>query len=327
MTKTPAHAASWLVLILAGASSLATPAIAAPPATITGAIADRDGRPLVGVVVIAAEVGSDRVAGMAVSDQEGRVRLALPLRPHAFGVLSPAFAVERYVPDGPTSFTLVLRPVPAAAVRNTAGAEAGLKSAGAIVVRGQVVDEVGAGLGGIRVEGVRPDGSVAAVTMTGASGRFALALPGGQHRLRASAPGLKAVGFARARDGLRVVLAVDVEPQELEIRSGHVLRFRTEDSIDPEYVPPPVVRAWLDYAYGICPSFGPLTAGQKRALKKYWYLDVLRQEPPNPATISTFFDGGCAPPASWEREPPAWNEGFSVLRDGGPPRRDPAAGP
>jgi hypothetical protein len=49
------------------------------------------------------------------------------------------------------------------------------------------------------------------------------------------------------------------------------------------------------------------------ALKKYWYLDVLRSEPPNPATVSS---ASCTSPSDY-RLPPgqATVGGFELWQD------------
>jgi hypothetical protein len=94
-----------------------------------------------------------------------------------------------------------------------------------------------------------------------------------------------------------IVMGIAADPQRVTVTDGRVLSFRPSDSIDPEYSPPAAVRSWLQYAYGICPPRFPLKAHDRRGLKKYWYLDVLRSEPPNPATISTV---NCTTAASYE---------------------------
>ena len=113
-----------------------------------------------------------------------------------------------------------------------------------------------------------------------------------------------------------MVMTVATEVQQLTITPGRVLRFRPADSIDPEYTPPTAVKAWLQYAYGICPS-APLTWYEKRALKKYWYLDVLRSEPPNPASVSTT---SCTTPSAYQPTsvPQASVGGFDIWLDAVP---------
>jgi hypothetical protein len=123
-------------------------------------------------------------------------------------------------------------------------------------------------------------------------------VPGGEFGLRATAPGLVALHGAQQGELVVLVMTVAAEVQTVTVTEGRTLSFRTSDSIDPEYAPPAPVRAWLQFAYGICPSSQPLRRHEKAALKKYWYLDVLRTEPPNPATISTI---SCTPPSAAER--------------------------
>ena len=197
----------------------------------------------------------------------------------------------------------------------------------ASVIRGRVVDESGQGLAGVRVEGIRPTGTAAAVAISGPNGVFALAVPGGETRLDAYAPGLKlvrssvpsgAAGRGAGRSRVLLVMGVAADIQNIVVTEGRVLRVRPQDSIDPEYSPPAPVKAWLLFAYGICAQTRPMTRAQKRALKKYWYLDVLRREPPNPASIA---GGNCSPPSLYDQSLLRVTAGFGSLvgLDGPPP--------
>jgi hypothetical protein len=104
-----------------------------------------------------------------------------------------------------------------------------------------------------------------------------------------------------------LVMGIDAAPQEVTFAErGHVLRFRLDDSVDPEYYPPPQVRLWLCVSYGIRVSSKPLTATQRRQMKRYWYLDVLRREPPNPAK-SALYNEGCVPEGIDLSRPPTVN--------------------
>jgi hypothetical protein len=311
--------------------------------TVQGRVVDAAGGALQGVVVFAADSASDAIATVATSDRDGQVQLAIPDRRHDFGVLSARFGVSQLTSTGPGSFTLVLRPLPAdprpvgpskdagagAAVPATRPPEQGhvaIVGGRASVIRGRVVDETGQGLAGIRVEGIRPTGTAAAVAISGPNGVFALAVPGGETRLDAYAPGLKLVrssvptaaagrGAGRARVVLVMGVAADI--QNIVVTAGRVLRVRPQDSIDPEYSPPAPVKAWLLYAYGICAQTKPMTRAQKQALKKYWYLDVLRRDPPNPASIA---GGNCSPPSLYDQPSLRVTAGFGSLVDFvGPP--------
>jgi hypothetical protein len=303
-------------------------AVAAPAGTpVTVKVEDQDGQPVAGVLVFAADADSDKVAGVATTDPAGEVHLTVPSRRQNFGLLSPTLGVEKLITRGPASFTLVVHPLPVASGSGPPEPQAArIRTPRAVVVRGRVIDEVGAALAGVRVEAVRAAGPIAAVAVSGPDGRFALVLPGGAFTLRPYAPGLKTAKVGRDREDVVVVMAVAVEPQTVQVYAGHVLKFRLEDSIDPEYAPPPQVRAWLAYSYGICPSTQPLTATEKRSLKKYWYLDVLRREPPNPATVDS---SNCTPPGMWEQASSAVTDGFGPLDTTGTRQplgaRDPAA--
>lgn len=268
------------------------------PATqlITGVVRDAEERPVRQVVVFAADAKSDAVVAVAVADAAGEVRFTLPARRHNFGVISPRLGVVRLTPRGGAGFELVVGELPADPAPVPGPPVATLESARAFVVRGRVLDEAGVGLEGVRLVAAGPSGNPVATSFSGARGVFAVVAPGGASVLRASAPGMKSVRSVRQRGQLVVVMAVSGEVERLALHAGRELVFRPSDSIDPEYTPPATVRAWLQFAYGICPPNGPLKAREKRGLKKYWYLEVLRQTPPNPASISTV---ECASPAAY----------------------------
>jgi hypothetical protein len=281
---------------------------------VQGLITDPSGMPLSQVMVFAADAATDKVAQVVVSNDAGEVALVLPARRHNFGVLSPTLGVARLVPRGADRFTLVLRSMVAAG--NGAPGGGGdvpsewITTAGAAIFRGRVLDEGGAGLGGVRIEGLRPSGAIAATALSDAGGRFAFAVPGGVFRLRVAAPGLRAVQIVREDRRLEVVMAIAAEAQRIDLVTGRVLTFRIEDSVDPEYFPPAPVRAWLLFAYGICANPAPLNTQEKRGLKKYWYLEVLRQQPPNPARISTV---SCTPATAYDLAPRSLTDGFGDL--------------
>jgi hypothetical protein len=283
--------------------------------TVAARVVDGEGRPLAGVIVFAAD--TTRVIGMAVSDGDGGVALPAPRPRYNFGLLSPVWRLGGLTPRGRGRYDLVAAPVSPAVGdgRVVARIEAGR----AEVQRGRVVDETGSGLAGVRLEAVRGSGAVASTTFSGEGGRFALVVPGGSYGLRASAPGLEGKSGDRKEEGVVVVMGIAAEVQTISVTQGHTLSFRPSDSIDPEYSPPAPVRAWLQFAYGLCPSSFPLRAHEKRALKKYWYLDVLRREPPNPATISTVT---CSPPSAMDRLPRGQTSvhGFEIWEEtAGPP--------
>jgi hypothetical protein len=287
---------------------------------VRGLVTDADGAPLSGVLVFAVDPASDRIVALASSDDEGRVTMQLRALPHNFGIMSVRHGVQRLIAKGAFGFTLVLRPLPEGAATTTPAPDAKMpviRAGRATLVRGRVVDEAGHGLAGVRVdavratewrqrsEGMRATGQPIATAISGAQGEFALAIPGGDTQLQARAPGLALVrsavqqekGVARA-DRPILVMGVATDVQSVTLREGRVLRVRLQDSIDPAYSPPAPLRAWLLFAYGICSAGQLLRAQEKQGLKPYWYLDVLREEPPNPATIST---SSCTPPSQYGR--------------------------
>ena len=299
------------------AADVAGRSVFAPVTEMAGLVTDLAGVPLPGIMVFAVDARTDRVASMAVSNDAGRVILPVARGRHNVGVVSASFGVARLVPRGATGFDLVLQPRPAlpAALSpegDAPGGAARVSSATAFVLRGRTVDETGVGLEGSQIQAVRGEGPPVTSAISGKDGRFAMGLPGGTYVIRVYAPGFRTSKLARQNGEVVLVMAIAAEPQRVDI-AGNSLTFRLQDSIDPEYTPPAKVRAWLQIAYGICGSSNPLRAHERRALKKYWYLDVLRTAPPNPATIST---ANCAPPSQYQRMP--WSRGadFVMLPDG-----------
>lgn len=271
---------------------------------IQGLVMDLAAKPQAGLLVFAADPKSDAITAMAVSDAHGRFELLLPRQRHHFGVFSSRLGPSRWTARGPTRFDLVVAPIWAGADGSpdaAAGAFAPISVEAARLVRGRVVDEVGAGLAGVRIEATRPSQTMATATVSGSRGEFALPVLAGQSELRAQAPGLKLLSSTQRDGRLIIVLTVAAEVQRVTVSAGRVLRFNPADSIDPEYTPPAPVRAWLLFAYGLCPRSRPLKAHERRALKKYWYLDVLRRAPPNPASITT---ADCTPADLHQQLPP-----------------------
>jgi hypothetical protein len=283
--------AGLLVLALPQRALQAAPEAPAPAVkrrSIAGMVVDPAGKPLRDVMVFAADASTEAVAAVALSNEEGKVDLVVPQGRYNFGVLSATFGVTQLVPRGSGRFELVVAPLPPNPVERAASEPAARVDAPrGFVLRGRVVDETGVGLEGVRLEAARDTGPVIATVYSSTDGTFAMAVPGGRTGVRATAPGFKAARSAYQGGRLVVVMAIDAEAQRVTITEGRVFSVRPGDSIDPEYTPPAPVRALLRFAYGICPSPTPLRARDKSNLKKYWYLDVLRREPPNPATIST----------------------------------------
>ncbi len=307
------------LLLLASDAGTAPVRGAAPLRPVTATLVGPDAQPAPGVIVMAVDAATDAVVALATSDESGRVEMRLRPRRHNFGIMSARYQIAGFEPRGGDSYQLTLRalPAPAGAAPAPGDTTPVVRSSRAILIRGRVVDEAGRPLAGVRVdgaraitwtsrpEGMRADGMILSSAFSGSDGAFVLPIPGGDTQLQARAPGLVALRFAvpnekgvpRA-DRPILFMGVDTAVQEVVVSDGHVLRIRPRDSIDPEYSPPAPVRAWLRFAYGICSSGEPLRAREKRALAKYWYLDVLRQEPPNPATVST---AGCVSPAEYRQ--------------------------
>jgi hypothetical protein len=295
-----AAGASWPTR--AGANAEETAAPDRPPLrAFSGQVVDQAGKPVAGLLVFAADRRTDGIEAMAITDQQGKLQLALLPGPHNFGVFSATLAPLLVGSRGPAAFQLVVGPLRAPA-GGAAGAPAVTFDAGGPrVIRGRVVDELGVGLRGVFIEALPGSGALKTATVSDARGTFALPVPGGPCHLVARAPGLKLMSSQLDRGRLLLVMTVAAEAQQLVVSDGRLLRFDLRDSIDPEYSPPAPVRAWLLQAYGICPNSSPLTARQRQALRKYWYLDVLRQPPPSPATIST---ADCTPAHLHEVLPP-----------------------
>jgi hypothetical protein len=309
------HSRPGRVLLLL---SLLWPATARPQGSpalreVVGQAIDLAGHPLPGLLLFAADAETDTLVAMRMTDRDGRVRLTLARRRHNFGILSATLGVVRLRSRGPDRFELLLGDLPG---RETPGADPGaarFDSPRASIVRGRVVDESGAALPGVRLDVLRRTGSVASSILAGRGGEFALFLPGGESWVHPSAPGLRLVRTARNGANLILVMGISAELQSVTI-GGRTLTFRPQESIDPEYTPPAAVRALLAFAYGICPATAPLKAHEKAALKKYWYLDVLRAAPPNPASVST---ASCVSPSQYELPPgQVAVGGFELWREG-----------
>lgn len=321
------------LLLMLQAPSVDAPSPRSEPDTVLGTVVGADQRPVPRVIVFAVDPRTASIALMVASDEQGRVRLRLAPGSHRFGVMSPHLGVERLVNKGPAEFVLVLRPLPPPAGAAPAeGTEAPVvRTPGALLIQGRVVDESGAGLAGVRVDGLRATewepragkmraGGVVVVSsaLSGTNGAFNLAIPGGDTQIQARAPGLLLVRSSNLLDQRRqpradrpiLVMGIDAAAQEIIVSERRVLRIHLEDSIDPEYSPPAPVRAWLQYAYGICPPRHPLTVREKQALQKYWYLHVLRADPPSPASISA---GACIPPAAHAAAPLTVRAGFGSV--------------
>lgn len=137
-------------------------------------------------------------------------------------------------------------------------------------------------------------------------------------------------------------MKIDAAVQTVRIEEGHVLSFRLDESMWPEYIPPPQVQAWLRFAYGIersfymsCPSMAftrildnprsgpeiincpPSVLVHTKKLRKFWWLDVLR----SPPDIARLGGGGggpisTSPPRPSGRRDPQSDGRFTVRARG-----------
>jgi hypothetical protein len=304
-----------------------------PVTVLQGRVVFESGAALQGVLVFCLDRDTDQVAATAVSDAQGRVALPVPGGHQVvLGAASARFEFRRLDAQEANHFRLTmsvaphdpqpLGEAPAGAVgRITVAplvpAPAGTVAVGA--VRAAVVDETGTALAGVRVNLYGEGGALAATTLTDAAGHFLFVVPPGQYRLRPLASGLLPLRFETERERPRVVMGIDAQSENVQIVDGpHVLTFRVNDSIDPEYYPPPQVKAWLQQSYcldvdrmfrrasvgrhagpaplrnrGIPRSFGgdedpqagrpgvPVSyAARQLHLEKYWWLKKLYTDPP-----------------------------------------------
>jgi hypothetical protein len=75
-------------------------------------------------------------------------------------------------------------------------------------------------------------------------------LPAGRFQLHALAAGLKPLRYEAGKQRPTIVMAIDAQVESIKITEGpHVLSFRLDESVDPEYYPPPQARAWLKQQY------------------------------------------------------------------------------
>jgi hypothetical protein len=301
---------------------------AAPDTPIEGRVEAADGRGVPGIWVLALPAEGGAVSAAGQSDGQGRFRLVVPGRRHHLGVASPGWQVAR-IERTPAGLTrLQLRPVfasraelQAALARSAGGAPwqaIGLPPTGEFaLVRGRVLDPVGAPLPGVRVIVVDARGRPTAATFTNQAGEYTLLAPAGDVRVHVVAGGFKVRQTSGTAHGLDFVLEIDAAMETISVSTGHVLRFRASDSSWPEYVPPPAVAAWLRFAHGInldggCPT-PPAIANQPRGAavsptavggtgrppscpvsvavrgkQKWWWLRLLESPPPNPASLASW---------------------------------------
>jgi hypothetical protein len=254
-------------------------------------VADAAGRP-VSAVVFAADTVSDVIVAVAHTRSDGSFALQVPSRKHFVGIFGARWRILTGVKTGPDTMMVTVAPADIIApnpadTRLPIDVLVGQKTAGTPqILRGRIADETGAPLAEVAVEATLPDGKVAGRAFSAADGAYVLPLMAGRYGLTARAVGLKVGRATRLGRRIDMVMSVAGEPQTVRIFQRHVLTFRIGDSIDPEYTPPSVVKAWLSYAYNVRTSGEPLTAAQKRRTKKYWWLELLRYAPRNPAALA-----------------------------------------
>lgn len=233
----------------------------APAATVEVRV--DNGPALEGVAVFALDRRSGELVAAGRSDAHGEVTLALNGRAVVLGVTAARFELLRFDNVGPDRFRAVMAVVPQAfrvldpAIpenRASPPQRALPEPVLAIplgVLRASVADETGAALSGVRVsayeEGTRV---LATTTLTDGAGHAVLVLPPGRFRLHAVAPGLVPLRYQGGRRATDIVMTVDTEVETVRITDGPaVLHFRLDDSVDPEYYPPPQAKAWLKAQY------------------------------------------------------------------------------
>jgi hypothetical protein len=236
---------------------MALPAVAQDGDEMVGEVVFESGVPLEGVTVYGLDKRGDVVA-VAKSGAKGEVRLATHGRRLVLGAGTPRFELVRVETPTPAEFRAIMRVVPQGVqvldpavkdigeVRVTAEGELAIGAA-----RVAVVDETGSGLSGVRVsayeEGTRV---LAATSETDPRGHALLVLAPGRYRLHAVAAGLKPARYEAGRQRPTIVMAIDAQVESIKITEGpHVISFRLDDSVDPEYYPPPQAKAWLKQQY------------------------------------------------------------------------------
>jgi hypothetical protein len=255
----PARLIAAVCPILLAAAAVADEG--APAATVEVRV--DNGPALEGVAVFALDRRSGELVAAGRSDAHGEVTLALKGRAVVLGVTAPRFELLRFDSVAPDRFRAVMAVVPQAfrvldpAIpenRASPPLRALAEPVLAIplgVVRASVADETGTALSGVRVsayeEGTRV---LATTTVTDGAGHALLVLPPGRFRLHAAAPGLVPLRYQGGRRATDIVMTVDTEVETVRITDGPaVLHFRLDDSVDPEYYPPPQAKAWLKAQY------------------------------------------------------------------------------
>jgi hypothetical protein len=323
------------VFALLVATTAAGQEAAAPAVTVE--VRFEGGPALDGVAVFALDRRTGELVAAGRSDGHGEVTLSLVARGSqgvVLGVTTSRFELLRFEGLAPDRFRAVMAAVPQAfrvldpalAENHASPALRAPPEAGPTltvplgVLRASVADETGVALTGVRVSAYE-DGTrvLATTTLTDPAGHAVLVLPPGRFRLHAAAPGLVPLRYQGGKRSTEIVMTVDTQVETVRITEGvNVLHFRLDDSVDPEFYPPPQARAWLKAQYcldvdrmfrrantlhhlpGPAPvrRSGPRTpfddpgtrqttrdvpisyAARQLRLERYWWLKKLYTEPP-----------------------------------------------
>jgi hypothetical protein len=270
--RSPTRSSSFLIGLLIATAAPSTRVGAQQPAALRpglvplhGEVVFDSGTPLQGITVFAVDRLSGEIVAAARSDPRGRVLLPVPDGHQVvLGTTAGRFEQHTITPLAPDSFRLEmgLMPTELMSLDATTAASQGLMTVSSAMplpgqdlllglLRGAIVDETGTSLSGVRLT-IYPEngGTPLATTASDPAGHFTFVLPPGRYRLRPLAAGLKPLRFDTDRERPQIVMTIDPQPAEIRLVDGkHVLTFRIEDSIDPEYYPPPAAKAWLKFSY------------------------------------------------------------------------------
>lgn len=304
---------------------------------ITGHVRDVAGRDVTGVRVFAVATGEARMLASAHSGAGGRFRLVVA-HPHPdVGIISARWVLSSVRATGKVVEIVVHDALAGRTAEETARTAKGwafallqprgdrsrrgsaMTTAGPTVgmLAGRVVDETGIPLTSTAVMAIDRAGRPTAVALTDRAGRYSLVGPAGPANVCAIWPGLKVVRARRTEGGdLDFVMTIDAAAERIVVREGRVIQFRMDESIWPEYLPPPAVRVLLEADYQIdltnscfCPgdlltdppqkwkhpcrgtfatclnpTMCPASVWQRQCkVPRYWWLKIIQLEPPNPA--------------------------------------------
>ena len=251
----PTHAR---VVVLVAAIAATGRARAAP--MLEAEVVHVTGTPLEGVSVFA--LGKDgRIEALGRSNHEGRVALAVKGRRSLLGAIrgpsSSAGSRRRtigcvlYMEAVPPPLNPA-RPAAAGSLVQVAPARLADGMTDLLgIARAAIVDEAGGALAGVRVGAYSPDGhTLTATGQTDGAGHVLLVLPPGAYQLRPFAPGLKPVRLDRDRGRPTIRHGHRRPGRDARDRRGpEPAQLPPGRLDDPEYMPPPQVKAWLKTQY------------------------------------------------------------------------------